>query len=226
MSLRELQHQWQAGVFDEKAQPIVQHIINPEERALIYVDSYRARLIETLEKTFLLLYQKMGDDNFCELALNYIDAHPSESFSIAQFGRQLPLFLREGHEAELADVAELDWAIFEALDAKTKKCLTREDLQTIPEAQWENVVFELHPSLRLVNKYRVYRKGLQIFYVEISAQEKQVLESIQQQKTFGKICESLSETLSEEEVANYLIQQIVRWLDDELITAIAVKEIA
>ena len=226
MSLRELQAHWQQGVFDEDAQPIVQQITNPEDRALIYVDSYRARLIESLEKTFLMLYAKMGDDAFCELALHYIDAYPSENFSIARFGLSLAAYLREQGKSELAQIAELDWAISDAVEAKTVTILTRADLQTIPEEKWEDVMFELHPSLKIVDNYRVYRKNRQVYYVEMKGQEKQVLEDIQHKKTFGEICERLNESMSEDEVANYLIQQIARWLDDELITAFAVKETA
>lgn len=226
MSLRNLQKNWQCGVFDEDASPIVEQIINPEARALIYVDSYRARLIETLEKTYLLLYKKLGDDDFCALMLDYIDACPSENFSIARFGQRLPSYLSDNGKTEWCEIAELDWAIFQAVDAKSVKSLRREDLQTIPEAQWEDVIFELHPSLTLLDKYRVYRKGQQVYYVELSSQERRVLEDIHTKKTFGEICERLSASLSEEEVANYMIQQILRWLDDELITAIAVKETA
>jgi len=226
MSLRELQTHWQQGVFDEDAEPIVQQITNPEDRALIYVDSYRARLIESLEKIFLMLYKKMGDDAFCELALQYIDAYPSENFSIAKFGQRLAYYLREEGSVELAQIAELDWAISDAVEAETVKILTREDLQTIPEEQWEHVTFELHPSLKIVDNHRVYRKDRQVYYVEMKGQEKQVLKDIQAKKTFGEICERLNETMSEDEVAKYLIQQIARWLDDELITAFAVKETA
>ncbi|MDX2163873.1 MAG: putative DNA-binding domain-containing protein [Gammaproteobacteria bacterium] len=226
MSLRESQINWQKGVFEESAEPIVQQITNCEDRALIYVDSYRARLIESLEKTFLLLYKKMGDDAFCQLALDYIDVYPSENFSIARFGQRLSQYLREDGKFELAHIAELDWAINHSVEAKTVKILTRADFQTIPEEHWEKVVFELHPSLKIVDNQRVYRKDRQVYYVEMTAQEKNVLKDIQNKKTFGEICSRLNETMSEDEVANYLIQQIARWLDDELITAFAVKETA
>ena len=58
MSLRNLQENWQQGVFDESATPIMPYIINPEDRAMIYIDGYRSRLIEALEKTFLLFQCK------------------------------------------------------------------------------------------------------------------------------------------------------------------------
>ncbi|HEV2613778.1 MAG TPA: putative DNA-binding domain-containing protein [Gammaproteobacteria bacterium] len=224
MLLRKLQENWQQGVFDEQTDPIMPYIINPEDRAMIYIDSYRARLIEALEKTFLLLLDKMGEDDFCDLALEYIDAYPSEYYSLAKFGQYLSGFLKKKNKSQLAPIAEIDWAISHAVDAKTVAVVNRDYLQTIPQEEWSEVVFELHPSLTVLDKYRVYRKQTQVYYLEITEQERQVLQWIQQGYTFGEICEKLCVIMSEEEVVNYLIQQLLRWLDDELITAITVKE--
>src|SRR5690348_16921449 len=117
MLLRKLQENWQEGVFEENAEPLMQHIINPEERAVIYIDSYRARLIEALEKTFLLLREKLGDEDFCELALDYVNTHPSEYYTLSRFGKDLSIFLKQEGKYDLADIAELDWAISQAIDA-------------------------------------------------------------------------------------------------------------
>jgi hypothetical protein len=226
MLLRKLQENWQHGVFDENANPIMPHIINPEERALIYIDSYRARLIEALEKTFLLLLDKMGEDDFCDLAVDYINHYPSEYYSLSYFGKNLSDFLKKNKKNKLAETAELDWAISHAVDAQSAIPVTRDFLQSIPQDKWGDAVFELHPSLTILKKYRVYRKNIQVYYVEITPQEKRVLHSMQKKYTFGEICEKLCETMAEEEVVNYLIQQLLRWLDDELISGITIKETA
>lgn len=224
MLLRKLQENWQQGVFDEQTDPIMPYIINPEDRAMIYIDSYRSRLIEALEKTFLLLLDKMGEDDFCDLALEYIDAYPSEYYSLAKFGQNVSAYLKRKNNSKLAEIAEIDWAISHAVDAKTVTIVSRDYLQTIPQEKWSEVVFELHPSLTVLDKYRVYRKQTQVYYLEITEQEREVLQWVKQGNTFGEICEKLCETLSEEEVVNYLIQLLLRWLDDELITSITVKE--
>jgi len=226
MLLRKLQENWQQGVFDENAQPIMPLIINPEERALIYIDGYRARLMEALEKTFPLLLDKMGEDDFYDLAFEYINHHPSEYYSLSRFGINLSAFLKKQKKNKLAELAELDWAISFAVDAPNATPITRDYLQTIPQDSWNEILFELHPSLTILEKYRVYRKHTQVYYLEITPQEKLVLNMVQKKSTFGEICEKLCETMPEEEVVNYLIQQLLRWLEDELITAITVKETA
>lgn len=226
MSLRKLQEHWQQGTLDESTVSIMPHIINPEDRAMIYVDAYRARLIEALEKTFLLLAKKMGEDDFCDLALDYINAHPSEYYSLSRFGKDLSIFLKQTDKKKLADIAELDWAISCAVEAESVIPITRDFLRSIPEDRWGDAVFECHPSLSVLDKYRVYRKATQVYYVEISSQEKRVLELILKKSTFAEICDKLGETLAEDEVVNYLIQQLSRWLDDELITNITLKETA
>jgi hypothetical protein len=226
MSLRKLQENWQQGVFDESAVPILQLIINPEDRAMIYIDGYRARLIETLEKTFLLLLDKMGEEDFCDIAFEYINVHPSEYYSLSRFGQYMSRYLKKKNKPELAETAELDWAISHAVDAENATPITRDYLQTIPQDKWNEIVFGLHPSLTVLEKYRVYRKQTQVYYVELTPQEKLVLELIQKKNTFGEICEHLCEIMAEEEVVNYIIQQLLRWLEDELIVSITVKEIA
>ena len=217
MSLRNLQENWQQGVFDESATPIMPYIINPEDRAMIYIDGYRSRLIEALEKTFLLLREKMGDDDFWDLAFEYIDHYPSEYFSLSKFGINLSTYLKKQKKIKFAEMAELDWAISHAVDAKTVPIITKDFLQTIDPEKWNDIIFKLHPSLTVLEKVRVYRKQTQVYYVEITPQERQVLQLIEMGHTFGEICEKLSETLSEEEVVNYVIQQLLRWIEDELI---------
>ena len=63
MSLVKLQQDWQLGVFDDTAEPIMPLIINPESRALVYIDAYRSRLVESMEKIFVLLFQAMQEKN-------------------------------------------------------------------------------------------------------------------------------------------------------------------
>src|SRR5690348_15127611 len=71
--------------------------VSAETRLGIYRDAYRFRLIDALASNYPILQKYLGDDAFQELALLYIDAHPSLFRSIRWFGNQLENFLRK-HE--------------------------------------------------------------------------------------------------------------------------------
>ncbi|MHB8535227.1 MAG: HvfC/BufC family peptide modification chaperone, partial [Sulfuricaulis sp.] len=90
-------------------------------RLTIYYDAYRLRLIEALDSNYPVLHAWIGDEEFEQLGLAYLGAHPSGHFSIRYFGHRLPEFL--GTEAYsdrpyLGEMAMLEWALSEAFDAE------------------------------------------------------------------------------------------------------------
>ncbi|MEK7796751.1 MAG: DNA-binding domain-containing protein [Pseudomonadota bacterium] len=67
--------------------PIVADVVGDERvdahgRLDIYADAYRLRLIEALEGDFVALQAYVGPERFDEIARAYIEAHPSEHFSL------------------------------------------------------------------------------------------------------------------------------------------------
>ncbi len=94
--------------------------MNARERLGVYHHAYRARLIECLADDYPALRQALGQERFEELCQQYIAAHPSRSFSLNFFGANLPAFCggREEPWSQFgSDLAQLEWAIVEAVHA-------------------------------------------------------------------------------------------------------------
>lgn len=124
------------------------------QRLAIYYDAYRLRLLEALDANYPVLHAWVGDEEFEQLGLAYLDAHPSRHFSIRYFGHLLPVFL--GTEVYrdrpyLGEMAALEWALSEVFDAADDELIKIEDIVAIAPASWPTMRFQLHPSLRRLN---------------------------------------------------------------------------
>jgi len=88
--------------------------LDARARIGIYADMFIWRQIDALREDFPKLALLLGDGPFYAMAEEYLKSHPSRHASLSELGRELPGFLREwrgeGVRAELADLAELEWA--------------------------------------------------------------------------------------------------------------------
>ena len=129
--------------------------MTPEERVNIYIDGYRLRLIEALQDAYPAMHTLMGDDDFEQLCLDYINHFPSKHFSIRYFGHQLSDFLTDNHQygnaALLSEMAVFEWRLRDAFDAKDQIPLSLTDLSQLTPDQWSTLTFKLHPSLCLID---------------------------------------------------------------------------
>lgn len=138
-------------------QSIVQHIANTERassevRLEVYAEAYRLRLQEALSTDFEALHGLLGDTQFEQLCLKYIDAHPSQHFSLRYFGRHMSHFLRVNPpystQPVLAELAAFEWALIDAFDAPDSELVNLEDIASLPAEQWSTMCLELHESVR------------------------------------------------------------------------------
>ena len=125
------------------------------ERFNVYTEAYRLRLIEALSADYPALKDLLGDEGFDAIGCAYIDASPSDQFSIRWFGRHLPRFIKETSPyAERAGVAELaifEWALSEAFDASESAVIDYNRLAVIESAHWPSLKLHFHPSLRRID---------------------------------------------------------------------------
>jgi hypothetical protein len=222
------------------------------ERLAIYADGYEGRLCDALEKIFPALKKSTSEELFYDWCCEYIYSCPSKFFSLSKIGDQFSLFLKNKDLLLQAEIAALELAIHSAIEAANAKVLTQKILENIPQDKWGEIIFESHPSVQIntayhdvidiyeslmkenkknaeiyevkvsPNTYRVWRKGIQVYYLKINNIENIFLGSIQQQLGFGEICEKLAEHISEEEVGNYALSQLLTWIQDEVITGVKV----
>lgn len=123
------------------------------ERLAIYQRAFGARMLSSLRTSFPKTRSVIGDAAFEELALAYINAHPSTHFSLRWFGETFADFLAQ-HEAEhqfLSELATLEWALGVALDAPHARSISLADLAKVPPETWGGLAFELHPSVQILS---------------------------------------------------------------------------
>ena len=108
----------------------------------VYTHAYVARLIEVLATDYPTVRVAMGDWQFEHLAVDYVRAHPSHSFSLRDFGRHLPGFVSDliQHHDDYQDshwlyeLGLFEWTLGQAFDAADDSLLTEQDMAAIPLA--------------------------------------------------------------------------------------------
>jgi hypothetical protein len=127
--------------------------LTPAETLRIYRDGYRGRLVESLADDYPAVRHLLGDSTFEALAHGYVEQHPSRSPNLNAFGRSMPAFLaaRTAETGALAaELAELEWAIVEAIHAAASPPLTLDRLQHLSPEQWASVVLVPAASVRVL----------------------------------------------------------------------------
>jgi hypothetical protein len=126
--------------------------VSAPRRLAIYYDAYRLRLIEALDSNYPVLHARMGDDEFEQLGLAYLEAHPSKHFSIRYFGHRLSEYLASAETYRdlpyLGEMAALEWAMSEAFDAPDSSVAGLDNMASIPPEAWPEMRMTLHASVR------------------------------------------------------------------------------
>ncbi|UCH52521.1 MAG: putative DNA-binding domain-containing protein [Pseudomonadota bacterium] len=136
------------------AKEVVSDALDAQTRLGIYADAYRLRLLEALQTDFVALRAVLGDDEFDAMGRAYIDAYPSQHYSIRHFGRNLSRFLAETDPYRatpvLAEIARFEWAMTDAFDAQDATVATVADMAAVAPGAWPSLRFGLHPSLQRI----------------------------------------------------------------------------
>jgi len=154
--LRDLQQEFQSYLLHHD-EHVVQRIkgslrVDNRTRLGIYADAYRLRLLEALRVDFPALHTLAGDTDFERIGRAYIEAYPSEHFSIRYFGRQMSAFLasdaRFCNTPVFAEMAAFEWALGLSFDAADSACVTVDEVGAIPGEAWSDMQLRLHPSVQ------------------------------------------------------------------------------
>jgi len=115
-------------------------------RLAVYHHGYRVRLRDALTTEFPGL-ASLAAKRFHALLDHYVEQHPSTHFNIRWHGQGLPSFLAATapwrEQPELAEMAQLDWAISTAFDAMDHATVSSADLAGIAPDAWPGL--RLHP---------------------------------------------------------------------------------
>ncbi|WP_457978943.1 putative DNA-binding domain-containing protein [Ectopseudomonas composti] len=126
--------------------------LSAEQGLAIYHNAYRARLLEALRGDYPAVHGWLGDEEFDALALAYLDAHPSQHFSLRWLGAQLADFI-DGYlvptqAAPLSELARLEWAFTLAFDAAEGQPLSLAQMAELPAEDWPTLQVRLLPSVQ------------------------------------------------------------------------------
>jgi hypothetical protein len=153
-ALTDLQSDFQAFLLDGNARMLDRVTgtakVSAETRLAVYYDAYRLRLLEALASNYPVLRAWIGEEEFENIGIAYVAAHPSRHFSIRWFGHLLPEFLAATppwrDKSSLAEMAALEWALSEAFDAEDGTVIGIEDMAAIPAPAWPGMRLQFHPS--------------------------------------------------------------------------------
>jgi len=132
---------------------------DPVTQLSIYSYAYQSRLKEVLGNDFPAMLMAIGDDDFYQLAEDYIEAHPSHYFSLRDFGKQMPGFIlnliqnNESYKNNhwLYELSLFEWTLGQTFDAADTPLCSEHDMATVPPEAWPDLKFEIHPSVQRLN---------------------------------------------------------------------------
>ena len=159
MQLRELQASIRAGIMGAPGSAaavaaIARDRLAPEQRLQIHRNNFHILLTDALAATFPVVRRLTGERFFHFAARRFIAGFPPRGPCLFEYGGDLPAFLArlpalDAHPY-MADVARFEWAINEAYHAADAPALDVNALRRVPERRYPELVFRLHPSVRLL----------------------------------------------------------------------------
>lgn len=256
--LAKLQHQFQRRVLfphDTAAPAWVSPggRANPKTQLAAYSHAYRARLIEVLANDFPAVLRAIGEEDFNELAETYIHEHPSRYFSLREFGSHLPHFIQQSgdhpHRPWLYELACFEWALCNAFNAADAPILTEQAMATIAPADWPQLHFVIHPSVRRlgfvwntpemwklltsdtpvdvvprageeVSFWLIWRDRLLMRFRSLSDDEQSALDTLCANGSFDAVCATLAAFSDVEEVPLRAATLLKTWIGQGLITRV------
>ena len=228
-----------------------------ERRALglaIYANAYRQRLVEALADAYAKTRLLIGEDAFDNAALAYIAAHPPTTRSLRWYGGGFSAHLREAlpRDPDVAELAQLDWALRNAFDGPDSAVLTQADLAAVAPEAWATLRLLLVPTAELLSfehntvavwqalddddstppattvrsdhsvAWLVWRKELQPHFRSLSPVEAALLRAMQAGATFAQACERAQDGADADDAAR-IGACLRQWLDDGVLSAVVMS---
>ena len=120
----------------------------------IHHNNTQLGLSEVLASLYPVTVRLVGNDFFGQMALGYMRTHPPENPALLYWGQDFPGFISTYEPCRslpyLADVARLEAAWNKAYHATEATPIDPSILMQLPQDKIEQVLFVLHPSLRLI----------------------------------------------------------------------------
>jgi hypothetical protein len=146
--------------------------LSPAERVGIYHGMYLLRMEEALAADYPLVRRFLGD-GFDRLVTEYVDRHPSRSYTLNRLGDHLPRFFAERLDqpdaAFLHDLARFELAMTEVFDEQESPTLSTADLEAVPPESWEAARLRPIAALRLLELEHAVLPHLNAYHRDLPA---------------------------------------------------------
>ncbi len=124
------------------------------ERLQIYAGMYPLRMVEALRSDYPALAHLLGTRRFERLVRDFVAAHPSRSFTLARLGDRFPEFVAgwgsPRRRGLLADVARLELAATQVIDAGVTAPIDPSALSAVPAGEWARTKLVPAAAFRIV----------------------------------------------------------------------------
>ena len=128
--------------------------LSPAERVGVYQGMYLLRMEEALESDYPGLAHMLGHEGFSSLVRDYVQEHPSMSYTLNRLSDRLPAFVSRWRgtrrPAVAGDLARLEQAIAEVFDAEEVEALSEDEIAALPAEAWERLRLAPIPAFRLL----------------------------------------------------------------------------
>ena len=147
--------------------------LSSQRRLEVYANAYYARLLECLRDEYPALTTLLGEDTFNAFGFEYLQQHPSQSYTLADLGHAFPAFLAENRAAATGGESEsqnteskdeswvdlmIDLAVVERTYSKVfsgpgiekSETLRADAVAAIPPEQVGSIRLVVAPCVRLV----------------------------------------------------------------------------
>jgi len=249
--LRELQYEF-LNYLLEKPSAIVNNIVTTgnvsnQQRLDLYADGYKLRLKEAISTDYEQLHTYLGDDNFDQLMVEYINQYPSHHTSLRHYSKHIPELLSRQEPwqqaGELAELAVIEKTFCDSFDAADSHPVTLQDLSRIEPQEWPTLSILLHASVQLLNMnynsfqvwkalseginppaiiqesgaWLIWRSDLVTKYHAISDAEAAAIQTIMNGGNFSDLCESLIVYTDEHEIPQLAITLLQGWISSKMV---------
>ena len=221
--------------------------VNAKERLNIYGDGYGYRLHDALSENYPAVHTLLGDEDFFYMAYQYMNAYPSEHFSLRFLGSKLEQFFIDNYSDApvYAEMASFEWALRKAFDAKNQETIGLEKLQEIPIESWGDLQFKFHQSVsrldlewntpqlwaaieadsdpippeKLEHPYAwlLWRQGLVNHYRSLDVDEAWALGSAIAGVNFEDLCQGVCEWIDTEHAPARVAGFLCHWINEGLL---------
>jgi hypothetical protein len=125
------------------------------DRLGIYHGMYLLRMEEAMASDYPALKHFLGDEGFFDLVRDYVQVHPSRSFSLNPLGTNFPAFVKTASGPKRPDfcheLARLEWAVAKAFDGPETPRLSEAEIAAVPPEAWETARLKPVGTFSLLN---------------------------------------------------------------------------